>query len=154
MRDEGLSLAYGVLNVARAADVETIEAAFARRYKAARRQAAGGDRRRQELNAALETLTHADRRAAEEVESFWVPLDREQALPSPETLAAELLPIALEPRESCAEQVLLPSPPELAAQAVAALEPAPPVTGAQMLTSLAARWALEQLDPWGEGSAR
>ncbi|HAZ63200.1 MAG TPA: hypothetical protein DCZ72_06265 [Armatimonadetes bacterium] len=151
MRDEGLSLAHGTLNVARAADQETIEATFARLYKAARRQAQGGDQRRQELNAALETLTNPDRRAAAELEAFWVPLERTAALPTPESLAGELLPLSLEVSGELEQQVWLDTPIDLARRAQEGLdEPAEP-SAEMVLEQLAARLALEQWNPWAEG---
>jgi hypothetical protein len=145
--DEGFSSAFGVLNVSRDADLDTIEATFARLYKAARR-AAGGDQRRQELNNALETLRDADRRAAVEVDSFHVPLDTHGVVPSIETLARELLPLGELPSATIDEHVLVPGPAQVAAGVLAGLEAPPWPDGAALLRALAARAALEEFDPW------
>lgn len=148
MRDEGFTLAHGVLGVARAADLDTVEATFARLYKAARRLPAGGDQRRQELNAALEVLSDPDRRAATEIEAFWVPLDGEQTAPSAEALAADLLPLHLSPPTGPAAHVLLP-PPQAVVEEVLSRVEAPDVPDERtILRQLAARAAWEHLDPW------
>lgn len=148
MRDEGFSLALGVLNVARADDLDTVEATFARLYKAARRLPSGGDQRRQELNAALEVMSHPDKRAAVEVESFWVPLAADQAVPSAEVLAADLLPLKLAPPSGPAAHVLLP-PPQAVVEEVLSRVEAPQVPDERtILRQLAARAAWEHLDPW------
>ena len=148
MRDEGFSLAHGVLNVARCADVESVEATFARLYKAARRLPTGGDQRRQELNAALQVMTDPDKRAAVEVEAYWVPLAGDREVPSGETLAADLLPLKLTVPVGPAEHVLLPPPHTVVEEVLSRVE-APEVPDERtILRQLAARAAWEHLDPW------
>jgi hypothetical protein len=149
VRDEGFLTAFGILNVARSADLDTVEATFARLYKAARRQP-DGDLRRQELNGALETLRDADRRAREEISTFHVPLAGTEAVPAIEELARELLPVEFHPVGELEEHVLAPTPQEVAAEAVAALDEVPWPDERDLLRRYAARLALEQLDPWTE----
>lgn len=152
MRDEGFMTAFGVLNVSRSADLEMVESTFARLYKAARRLP-DGDLRRQELNNALETLRDSDRRAREELGAFHVPLDPTGTVPAIEDLAADLLPLTVQPRGAAEEQVLLPAPEAIVAEALDGLEPVPWPDERQLLTRLAARLALEQFDPWSEAEA-
>ena len=89
MDDEGFSAANQVMDVPRLADLDTIEATFARLYKAARRYP-NSDQRRAELNAALEILRDVDKRAQQVMESFWAPLDGSAVAPSATRLAAQL----------------------------------------------------------------
>ncbi|MBI5830792.1 MAG: hypothetical protein HZB16_00590 [Armatimonadetes bacterium] len=148
MRDEGFTLAHGVLNVARAADLDEVEGTFARLYKAARRLPSGGDHRRQELNAALEVMSDPDKRAATEVEAYWVPLAADREVPSAEALAADLLPLRLALPASAAEHVLLPPPQAVVDEVLSRVE-APEVPDERtILRQLAARAAWEHLDPW------
>lgn len=149
MRDEGFRSPYGVLNVARTANLEEVEAAFARSYKAARRMT-GGDRRRQELNAALEVLRDEDRRAQVEVDWFAVPLQATAHVPEASDLAAELLPLALQAPDDPAGQVAGPSPAEVAADYLAQRPAVPWPEPRGLLRSLAARAALLSIDPWSD----
>lgn len=149
MTDDSLLTPQILLNVPRNADLDEIEAAFAARYKAARRFD-DADERRQALNQALETLRDPDRRATAEVRGYHLPLDPTARLPE----LAEAV-VALWPPEPLPDP-LLALPPvtpteELAARLAA--QPAPDWPApAELLRRLAARLALERLDPWEEPS--
>ncbi|MBI2300575.1 MAG: hypothetical protein HYU66_16820 [Armatimonadetes bacterium] len=146
MRDEGFGSPYNVLNVGRDADLDAVEASFARSYKAARRSA-GGERRRQELNAALETLREQDRRAGAEVLWYHLPLDPAERIPTAEDLSAELLPVELPVTADAAAEVRAPSPGEVLAAYLESLpEPAWPDARA-LLRQLTAVLPLRSSDP-------
>ncbi len=147
MRDTGFDTPYGKLNVPRSADLETVEATFARLYKAARRLPEG-DARRQELNNALEQLRDLDRRAAAEVGGYHIPLDPTATLPTAETLTSELLNVALPTEPNPATALPQPGAEALIDGLLARLPARPAPDDRALLRQLAARVTLELLDPW------
>lgn len=147
MRDEGLGAPFNVLNVPRDAGLAQVEETFARLYKAARRSA-GGDRRRQDLNAALEVLRDEDRRAEAEVEWYHLPLDPAAAVPAPEDLAGELLPLALPEVENPLDAVPAADVGEVIRDYLDKLPAAEWPEPRTLLRHLLAFVALQRLDPW------
>lgn len=147
MRDEGFNTPYGLLNVARTADTETVEATFARLYKAARRLP-DSDLRRQELNSALEVLRQMDRRAQAEVTCYHIPLEPHAVVPTAETLTQELLTMALPTPENPAAALPQARAGDLVESLLSELPERPTPDDRALLRQLAARVALELLDPW------
>ncbi len=147
MPDERCGDPFWLLRVARRAEPEALETAFAQRYKAARR-GADSDAARQALNAALEVLRDDDRRAEAEVAGWHWPLDPAQAPPGLAAALAALLP----PTPDHAVDPLEAVPGDPATVVVAAWLATRPghewPADEQVLRALAARQAIEQLDPW------
>lgn len=148
MPDERCGEPFWLLGVARRASTEALEAAFAQRYKAARR-GADSDGARQALNAALETLRDEDRRADAEATGWHWPLDPAEAPPSVEAALAALLPPAPDDAPDPLEAVPGHSAVALVAAWLAARPGLEWPDDDLVLRALAARQAIEQLDPWG-----
>ncbi len=134
-----------LLNVAREASLDEIEAAFAQRYRAARR--AGDEPARQALNTALERLRDPEARAVAEVEGYHLPLDPAARLPELPELVEALLPRPA-PESDPLRALPVPRAAELVGEWLEAEPPEPWPDDRRLLRQLAARLAIERIDPW------
>ncbi len=138
------------LNVPRTATAGQLAAAFATRYKAARRGPAA-EAQRQALNQALETLRDPEARAAAEVDGWLLPLADDRAVPELPELLAVLLPCRPDTPSEPADAVPGPAPSEVAQRLLDTLEAPEPPPVRELLRRLAARMAIEAYDPWSDG---
>jgi hypothetical protein len=141
---------FRILNVARTAGPEELDCAFATRYKAARREP-DAEARRQALNQALETLRDPDVRAAAEVEGWLLPLADDARIPELPELLGVLLPCRPDERIDANEAVPGPTVAEAARPLIDGLERPDPPAARELLRRLAARHAIEAIDPWSDG---
>lgn len=137
------------LNVPRNATPEQLDAAFAARYKVARRRP-DAEAERQALNLALETLRDPEARAAAEVDGWLLPLADDAAVPELPELLAVLLPSRPDQPFDAADAVAGPAPSDVAQRLFDALDAPEPPAARVLLRQLAARLAIEAYDPWSD----
>ena len=140
---------FRILNVPRNAGPDELDAAFAKRYKEARR-VPDAEARQQALNEALETLREPDARAAAEVEAWLLPLADDARVPELPELLDVLLPCRPDEPFDPREAVAGPSVADAAQSVIDDLPTSPEPDRRELVRRLAARLAIEMIDPWSE----